>query len=121
MAQYHMLHWLKKLLSRRAPPIVLEQAPNNLFTWAAGATLTPLDDEIVIALPRDLVAADEPLDTVLTLPEEAQVGIPLTGDFFYVRLQPGMTATLARACPVYLVARDGGDTTPRRVKLLPGR
>jgi hypothetical protein len=111
-----MLRWLRQLVSR--PPAINEvsQPPDDLFEWPAGASLTATNEEIIVALPRDLVGEDEPLGAILTLPAEAQVGIAPQGDVFYIRLGAGMTAKLARGCHAYLVAESPDDNRPRRLK-----
>ena len=71
-------------------------------------------DEATIALPMAIFGKDEPIGSVVLGPKDMQINIPKNGKTFYIRLQPGMSVSLAKSCQARVVA---DDKQPRRFKI----
>ena len=71
-------------------------------------------DEATIALPMAIFGKDEPIGSVVLGPKDMQINIPKNGETFYIRLQPGMSVSLAKSCQARVVA---DDKQPRRFKI----
>jgi hypothetical protein len=92
---------------------IASQPPGVIFPWPQGIVLTALD-EATIALPMAIFGKDEPIGSVVLGPADMQMSIPKEGDTFLIRLQPGMSVSLAKSCQARVVADDG---QPRRFKI----
>jgi len=92
---------------------IAHQPPGQIFPWPQGTVLTALD-EATIALPMALFGKDEPIGSVVLGPPDIQMNIPKTGDTFFIRVQPGMSVSLAKSCQARVVA---DDEQPRRFKI----
>jgi hypothetical protein len=110
-----VLTWIKKLFrrSRNQPEQIAHQAPGEVFPWPKGLILTALDD-ITIALPKALIEPDEPIGTAFDSSDDMLIHIPPEGDVFYIRLLPGISASIRKSSQAYVVAEDG---EPRRVRV----
>jgi len=92
---------------------IAHQPPGQIFPWPRGVVLTALD-EATIALPVDLFGKGDPIGSVLLGSADIQINIPKTGDTFFIRVQPGMSVSLAKSCQARVVA---DDKQPRRFKI----
>lgn len=92
---------------------IAHQPPGQIFPWPQGTVLTALD-EATIALPKAIFGKDEPIGSVVLGPADMQMHIPKEGDTFLIRLQPGMSVSLAKSCQARVVSDDG---QPRRFKI----
>ena len=93
--------------------MIASQPPGQVFPWPQGTALTALD-EATIALPMAIFGKDEPIGSVVLGPKDMQINIPKNGKTFYIRLQPGMSVSLAKSCQARVVA---DDKQPRRFKI----
>ncbi len=108
-----MFGWFgKKPEQPRPEGEVALQPPGEVFPWPKGWVLTAVD-EVVLALPKALLVPDRPLKEILSGPDGMEVSVPPDGDALFVRLLPGMSASVARSCQAYVVAEDG---RPRRIR-----
>ena len=92
---------------------VASQPPGEVFPWPQGTVLTALD-EATIALPMAIFDNDQPIGSVVLGPTDMQISFPREGDVFWIRLQPGMSVSLAKSSQAIVVA---DDKQPRRFKL----
>ena len=107
-----MFGWLRKQPEQPRPDgEVALQPPGEVFPWPKGTVLTAVDD-VVLALPMALLAGDQPLKEILSGPDGMEVNLPPDGEAFFIRLRPGMSASVGRSCQAYVVAEDG---RPRRI------
>jgi hypothetical protein len=113
-----VLDWLKNKLrfGSNAERIAL-QPPGVIFPWPKEVVLTAID-ETVFALPQAIFEDDRPIGEFVFGPADMEINIPLEGDTFFVRVQPGMSVSLSKSCQSYVVAEDHH---PRRVKMTPQR
>jgi hypothetical protein len=98
---------------KREDPVA-HQVPGETFSWPKGIVLTALD-QATIALPMALFGKDEPIGSVVLGSDDIEMNIPKEGDTFYIRLQPGMSVSLAKSCQARVVA---DDAKPRRFRLM---
>jgi hypothetical protein len=110
-----MLGFLKKKSAAPAKKAeaIARQPPGVIFPWPQGTVLTALEGA-TIALPMALLGKDDPIGSVVLGPADMQMSIPKEGDTFLIRLQPGMSVSLAKSCQGRVVADDG---QPRRFKI----
>jgi len=110
-----MLGFLKKKSAAPAKKAeaIARQPPGVIFPWPHGTVLTALEGA-TIALPMALLGKDDPIGSVVLGPADMQMSIPKEGDTFLIRLQPGMSVSLAKSCQGRVVADDG---QPRRFKI----
>ena len=106
-----MFGWFTK---KPEPPArnnaVAYQPPGEVFPWARGVVLTALD-EVVLALPVALFDQDRPMSEFIFGPDDMGFNIPPGSDICFLKLQPGMSVSLAKSCQAYVVAQD---KQPRR-------
>ena len=108
-----MFGLFKKKPEAKAGEKIASQPPGVIFPWPKGVVLTALD-EATIALPMAIFGKDEPIGSVVLAPADIQINIPKTGDTFLIRVQPGMSVSLAKSCQARVVA---DDKQPRRFKI----
>jgi hypothetical protein len=110
---HFMFGLFKKKPEAKAGEKIASQPPGVIFPWPKGVVLTALD-EATIALPMAIFSKDEPIGSVVLAPADIQINIPKTGDTFFIRVQPGMSVSLAKSCQARVVA---DDKQPRRFKI----
>src|SRR5262245_40247461 len=93
----------KSEMQAKSADAVAHQPPGQIFPWSQVTAL----DEAVIALPTAIFGKDEPMGSVVLGPADMEMQIPKEGDTFLIRLQPGMSVSLARSCQARVVADDG--------------
>jgi hypothetical protein len=108
-----MFGLFKKKLEAKTGEKIAHQPPGQIFPWPRGIVLTALD-EATIALPMAIFGKDEPIGSIVRAPAETQINIPEKGDTFFIRVQPGMSVSLAKSCQARVVA---DDKQPRRFKI----
>ena len=109
-----MFGWFKK--KPELPPVtdpVANQPPGEIFPWPKGVVLTALD-EVVIAIPAAVFDNDRPISEVLFGSDEIGFAMPLGSELCLLKLQPGMSVSLAKSCQAYVVAED---KQPRRIQI----
>jgi hypothetical protein len=110
-----MFGWLKRQFKSHKLPgeVVALQPPGEIFPWPQGTILTAL--EVTISeLPLAAFGKDEPIGSVVLGPSEMEINTPPEGESVFVRLQPGMSASLNKSCQARVVANDG---RPRKFRL----
>jgi hypothetical protein len=108
-----MFGLFKKRAEAKAVEEIAHRPPGQIFQWPRGTVLTALD-EATIALPMAIFGKDEPIGSVVIGPADMLMNIPKTGDTFLIRVQPGMSVSLAKSCQARVVA---DDKQPRRFKI----
>ncbi len=98
---------------KKADEPIAHQPPGQIFPWPQGTVLTALD-EATIALPMAVFGKDEQIGSVILGSPDIEMNIPKQGDTFYIRLQPGMSVSLAKSCQARVVA---DDKQPRRFRI----
>jgi hypothetical protein len=108
-----MFGWLKKKSVPPAPPVpVAYQPPNEVFLWPKGVVLTAVD-AVVLALPVALFDLERPMGEFVFGSPDMGFRCPPESEVFFIKLEPGMSVSLAKSCEAYVVASDG---KPRRLK-----
>ena len=100
-----MFGLFKKKPEAKTGEKIASQPPGVIFPWPKGVVLTALD-EATIALPMAIFGKDEPISSVVLGPADIQMNIPKTGDTFFIRVQSGMSVSLAKSCQAQVVADD---------------
>jgi len=108
-----MFGLFKKKPEAKSGEKIAHQPPGQIFPWPRGTVLTALD-EATIALPMAIFGKDEPIGSVVLGSADLQMNIPKTGDTFFIRVQPGMSVSLAKSCQARVVA---DDQQPRRFRI----
>jgi hypothetical protein len=110
-----VFRWLKRQFKSQKLPgqVIALQPPGEIFPWPQGTILTALDVAI-IELPLAAFGKDEPIGSVVLGPNEMEINIPPEGESVFIRLQPGMSASLNKSCQARVVANDG---RPRKFRL----
>ena len=89
------------------------QPPGEVFPWIKGMVLTAVD-EVVVALPIELLGKDEPIGSIVVAPDDMQIIFQKQGGVFYLHLKSGMSVSLTKSSDAMLVA---DDKQPRRLKI----
>ena len=73
-------------------------------------------NELVLGNPHGAADKDRPMSEFVFGPDEMQINIPPAGGdiFFFIRLLPGMSVSLAKSVQSFIVA---DDSTPRRIRV----
>ena len=110
-----MFGWLKKQFKSQDLPgeVIALQPPGEIFPWPQGTILTALE-EVIIQLPLAAFGKEEPIGSVVLGPSEMEINIPPEGESVFIRLRPGMSASLNKSCQARVVANDG---RPRKFRM----
>jgi hypothetical protein len=110
-----MFDWLKRQFKSQIQPgeVIALQPPGEIFPWPQGTVLTAFEVTI-IELPLAAFRKDESIGSVVFGPNEMEINIPPEGESVFIRLQPGMSASLTKSCQARVVAND---KRPRKFRL----
>ncbi len=100
-----MLNWLKKITGPKEKWLRLQQMPGTPFPFPKGAKLRP-EEEVVLALPKALIADNETIGSVLLCDNDAGFTINDEAGALYVKLKPGMTFSLSKSCEIMVITED---------------
>jgi hypothetical protein len=110
-----MLDWLKqKLTGIEDRWIRVQQVPGTAFPFPKGAKLKA-EEEVMLALPRALVAEDEKIGSVFLCDDDIELGLNEAAGVWHVKLKPGKEFSLSKSCEMILI---GADSRPRFFQLM---
>lgn len=92
----------RKFFRRKKPQLIASHPVGQIFPWAAGYVLKPLDP-VTIAIPQELFADDIQIGAMILCDGEAETTISENGTQILLRMKPGMTATIRKNSQALLV------------------
>lgn len=112
-----MLSALKSLFAK-APTSderIAAQPPGVVFPWPKSTVLTAFE-EVVVGIPSQILSGSEVIGSVVISDPDAEIHIPTkpSESMILLRLKPGMSASLTKACQAVIIA---DDKRPRRIKV----
>jgi len=111
-----MLKWLKeKLTGEKSDWQRVQQLPGTTFPFPKGARLRP-EEEVILAFPVAVISENETIGSVLLCEDNAGLTLNDKVGAWYVKLEAGMTFSLAKSSEVMLV---GEGSRPRFFNYLP--
>ena len=109
-----MFDWLKRLFGNASrSEILMAQPPREIFPWPKGVVIIAVD-ELVIGLPMALFDKGRPMSEFMFGSNNMEVNLDPKGEIFLIRLQPGMSVSLAKSCDAFIVS---DEKTYKRFKI----
>lgn len=111
-----MFSWFKKrkpTVTTNPKAVDASPKPGDRFRWPKDVIVTAIDD-VVLAVPIELLEPNESMGKFIFAPEEMQIDISDGEHRIYLKLDVGMNVRIAKTVECLVC---GEDSKPRRIHL----